>query len=296
VTLTTPISTQVLMLRDGRRLGYAEFGDPQGAPVIFLHGWCGSHLTRHPDDRHTAELGIRLITVDRPGVGLSDRKRGRRLLDLAADLRQLLDSIGIERVGLVGHSGGGPHALACAVQIPERLTRLGVVCGFAPMNRPGASEGMSQEMRMVVPLLGRLPWLARPMLRSLPDRYRRDPRAAWDGQFGRNLPPSDRAELERPGVRDNILAAAVNAFAAGSDGVADELPLFLGRQWGFNPADIRVPTWLWYGTADVIAPVQMGRYLASVIPEAHLTEYSGEGHMVYVTHWDEIMRTVAERA
>jgi pimeloyl-ACP methyl ester carboxylesterase len=131
------------------------------------------------------------------------------------------------------------------------------------------------------------------MLRYLPGAYRRDPGAAWHAQFGRNLPPGDRAELEQPGVRDNILAAAVESLRAGSAGVADELPLFLGRRWGFAPADVRVPTWLWYGQADVFTPIQAGRYLASAIPGAHLVEYPDEGHMVYITHWTAILRTLA---
>jgi pimeloyl-ACP methyl ester carboxylesterase len=232
--------------------------------------------------------------VDRPGVGLSDRKRGRRLLDWPDDLAQLMDALGVERFGVVGHSGGGPHALACGVRIPRRIGRLGIVCGFAPMNRAGATDGMSAEMQKGVSVLRRLPWLAHPMLRSLPSAYRRDPEAAWEAQFGRNLPVSDRAELDRSGVRENILGAALDAMHTGASGIADELPLFLGRDWGFTPADVRVPTWLWYGQADVITPVQMGRYLARLIPDAALKEFPDEGHMVYLSHWDEILRTMGE--
>ncbi len=285
---------QLRTLRDGRQLGYAEFGDPRGTPVVFVHGWCGSRLTRHPEDNLTRSLGVRLITVDRPGVGLSDRRRGRSLLDWAEDLEQLADALGIEQFAVVGHSGGGPHALACAARIGSRITRVGVVCGFAPMDRPGATEGMQADMRRAVPLLARLPWLAALLLRSVPASYRRDPRAAWEAQFGSDLPPSDRAVLEQPGVRDNILASAVEATRAGAAGIADELPLFMGRSWGFDPAAVSVPIWLWYGQADVVTPVQMGRYLAGVLPVSHLVEYPDEGHMVYVTHWAEILRTVAE--
>lgn len=281
-----------ISLRDGRTLGYAEFGDPDGVPVVFLHGWCGSRLTRHPDDGLTETLHIRLITVDRPGVGLSDRKRGRRLLDWPDDLAELIDQLAIQRFALVGHSGGGPHALACGVRLAHRISRLGIVCGFAPMHRPGATDGMLADMRRAVPLLGRVPWLAGPLLRSLPDAYRRDPRAAWEAQFGRGLPPADRAELARPGVRENILAAAVEALRSGAQGVTDELPLFLGRRWGFDPAAVKVPTSLWYGQVDVVAPIQMGRYLAAAIPDAQLIEYPDEGHMVYVSHWSDILRAL----
>lgn len=148
-------------------------------------------------------------------------------------------------------------------------------------------------MARAVPLLRLLPWLAGPMLRSLPKAYQRDARAAWEAQFGRGLPPSDRAALELPGVRENVLSSAVEALCAGSSGIADELPLFMGRRWGFDPAAVRVPTWLWCGQADVVTPVQMGSHLASVIPDSHLVEYPDEGHMVYISHWSEILRTLA---
>jgi pimeloyl-ACP methyl ester carboxylesterase len=296
--MTTDIANlpaATITLRDGRTLGYAEFGSPLGRPVVFVHGWCGSRLTRHPDDALTAGLGIRLITVDRPGVGLSDRKRGRRLLDWPDDVAQLMDALGVERFGVVGHSAGGPHALACGVRIPDRISALGVVCGFAPMNRPGATQGMTREMRDGVGVLRRLPWLSQLMVRSLPAKYRRDPQAAWEAQFGRNLPPSDRAELEqRPGLRENLLAAAVEAMRGGSAGVGDEVPLFLGLDWGFAPAEVRVPTWFWYGQADVLVPSQMAHFLAASIPGATLTEFPGEGHMVYVSHWEPILRTIGQ--
>src|SRR5947209_5723448 len=107
-------SPTTLTLRDGRHLAYAEYGDPQGSPVVFLHGWGDSRLTRHPDDRGTAALGVRLLTVDRPGVGWSDFQRGRTLLDWPDDLAQLAGHLGVPRFAILGHSGGGPFALACA--------------------------------------------------------------------------------------------------------------------------------------------------------------------------------------
>src|SRR5690348_6314631 len=108
-TASATTAETAITLRDGRALGYAEFGDPTGAPVILLHGWCGSRLTRHPDDQLTASLGVRLIGVDRPGVGLSDRKPRRTLLDWPDDLEQLMDALDLQQAGVVGHSAGGPH-------------------------------------------------------------------------------------------------------------------------------------------------------------------------------------------
>src|SRR5437868_4337089 len=119
-TSTTTIDT-VFRLRDGRALGYAEYGDPGGTPVFFFHGSPGSRLQRHPDPSITSSFGARIITVDRPGYGRSDFQPGRRLLDWPADAAQLADALSIERFAAIGLSGGGPYLLACAYAMPERL-------------------------------------------------------------------------------------------------------------------------------------------------------------------------------
>jgi pimeloyl-ACP methyl ester carboxylesterase len=284
---------QTIRLRDGRLLGYAEFGDPSGVPLLFCHGWGDSRLTRHPDDACTAASGIRLITIDRPGFGRSDFQPRRTLLDWPVDIVQLADTLKLERFALLGHSGGGPHALACAVAIPDRLSAVGIACGFAPMDRPDALEGMSRQMQQGVGLFRRMPWMARLLFASLPGQYRRNPEKAFEQQFGHGLPEADRAVLSRPDVHANVLAGAVEALRGGARGLAHEAPLFLGRPWGFRPEDIRTSAWLWYGDADSIVPVQMGHYLAQAIPQSQLTIYPGEGHMLHITHWDEILQTLA---
>jgi pimeloyl-ACP methyl ester carboxylesterase len=292
-TISAQEQGQTIRLRDGRLLGYAEFGDPSGIPLIFCHGWGDSRLTRHPDDARTAARGIRLITVDRPGFGLSDFQPRRTLLDWPTDVAALADALDLDRFALLGHSGGGPHVLACAVALPDRLTAVGVACGFAPMDRPDALAGMSRQMQQGVGLFSRMPWMARLLFASLPRQYRRNPERAFEQQFGHGLPDSDRAVLARPDVHANVLAGAVEALRPGSRGLAHEAPLFLGQAWGFRPEAIGIPVWLWYGDADSIVPLQMGRYLANAIPHSELTLYPGEGHMLHITHWDEIIGTLA---
>ena len=122
-----------LKLRDGRWLGYLDFGDPDGAPVILCHGTPGSRLDFLYDEEMLKDLHIRAIVPDRPGYGLSDFQRHRRLLDWPADVEQLADHLGLERFAVLGVSGGGPHAAACAYAIPHRLTRVGLVSSAAPL-------------------------------------------------------------------------------------------------------------------------------------------------------------------
>ena len=292
LTVSAPQVGQSIRLPDGRRLGYAEFGDPAGTPVVFFHGWGDSRLTRHPDDARTAALGVRLITVDRPGTGISDFQPGRTLLDWPADVAALADTLGLRRFAVFGHSGAGPHTLACAYKIADRLTAVGVVCGFAPFDRPDATTGMRKDMQQFIPLLRRMPWLTTLFLSSLPRQYRRDPDKAFEKQFGHDLPASDLQMLARPEIRANVLAGAVESLRPGARGMAHEARLLFAQPWGFQPAAIQAEVWLWYGGSDVIVPPQQGEYLARAIPHSHLTIYPGEGHMVHITHWTEILQTL----
>jgi pimeloyl-ACP methyl ester carboxylesterase len=283
-----------LRLADGRRLAYEETGDRAGAPVVFCHGWMSSRLVRHPDPAATAAAGVRLVTFDRPGVGRSDAASGMTFASTADDMAALADHLGLGSFAVFGHSGGGPYALACARALPDRVARVAVASGFAPFDRPDAYAGMTPRMRGFVRLLHRAPWLAGPFLRGVPGRFRRDPERAFARQFG-PLCESDRAALADPAAHDVVLAAAVEALAGGSAGVAREAQLLFARPWGFSPAEVRCHVDLWYGDADTIVPVEMGRHLAAEIPDSDLVLLPGQGHMLFVTHWAEILSRLGRR-
>jgi pimeloyl-ACP methyl ester carboxylesterase len=291
VTATSE-ATDFITRPGGRRLAYAEHGDPAGAPVLFCHGWMASRITRHPDDALTASLGVRLICVDRAGIGRSDPDRAKSLISSAADLEAVADALGLERFALLGHSGGGPYALACAHALPERVSAVAIASGFAPFDRPDAYAGMTSRMRGYVKLLRAAPWLAGPLLRGTPARFRNDPDKAFAKQFG-DLCPADAAALEQPQARANLLASATEALRAGHAGVATESQLLFVRPWGFSPAGVRCGVDLWYGDADTLVPPQMGQYLAAAIPGSRLERLDGEGHMAYVTHWAEILERIS---
>jgi pimeloyl-ACP methyl ester carboxylesterase len=153
---------RVLTLPDGRNLGYAEFGDPNGAPCLYFHFTPGSRLepvALFSGTRRTWLQGIRLIGVDRPGFGLSDPQPGRTLLDWPDDITALADHLGIERFAVLGASGGGGYALACAYALPQRLTAALVVSGLGPLDRPDAKAGMAWMNRLLYGLSGRAPLL-----------------------------------------------------------------------------------------------------------------------------------------
>ncbi|MEP7022413.1 MAG: alpha/beta hydrolase [Actinomycetota bacterium] len=121
---------------DGRSMGVAQWGDPGGTPVLSLHGTPGSRLRRPPNEEAVCQAGINLVTYDRPGYGVSDRAAGRRVVDCVGDVEAIVDALGISRFAVTGHSGGGPHALAVAARLPDRVAQAECVVGVAPTADP----------------------------------------------------------------------------------------------------------------------------------------------------------------
>jgi len=280
-------TAETVRLRDGRRLGFAEVGDLAGKPILFFHGGGDSRLTRHPDDAYTASLGIRLITVDRPGVGLSDFQPRRRLLDWPDDVVQLAGSLSIERFAVLGWSMGGPHALVCASAIPDRLLWAGVVSGLAPLAEPGMLAGMTPFYRRLFGMARRSHRVVQVPL-ALKNRYaRRNPAAYMDGMFV-GAPENDRAIYALPGVRDNKSAGFAEVVRAGSRGLSLEMTM-VARPWGFRLEDIAIPVRLWYGSQDLTTPLFMARFFEEHIPQTILTVFEGDGHQMIYKRWREIL-------
>jgi pimeloyl-ACP methyl ester carboxylesterase len=292
--LNAPEKVFTMTLADGRRLAYAEYGDPAGTPVLFFHGWGDSRLTRHPDDRLTADLGVRLIAIDRPGIGGSDFKPGRTLLDWPEDVRQLMDALGLGTAAILAHSGGCPYALACAARLPERFSRVGIVSGLAPLDRPGGTDGLALWMRLGSHLFRRWPWTARAVFPPLPLwAYARLERFIAVFYERLSMPPGDRGVMALPGVREMFMRAGGENMRQGTQGTAQDLYLVFGRPWGFQPAECKLPLVLWYGDADHTAPASMGRYLASQVKGSRLMIYPGEGHLMFIARWADILAVLA---
>lgn len=167
---SAPQETRLLRLPDGRIIEYAERGEPDGFPVFYFHGTPSNH--REAEFASPESLGIRLITPDRPGAGRSTPVVGRRLLDWPGDVVQIADALGIDRFAVVGASGGGPYALACAFAIPERLTGCAVLSGIAPMDDPRAPKQVNVVERWLIRLSNRWPRFARRVRRDAAEEYR----------------------------------------------------------------------------------------------------------------------------
>jgi pimeloyl-ACP methyl ester carboxylesterase len=283
-----------LRLKDGRMLGYAEFGDPAGAPVFYFHGVPGVRvaLVGRPADYTTA--GIRLITLDRPGSGVSSRKPGWTLLDWPDDIQQLAKGLGFNRFGIIAESGGGPFGLACAYQLSDSLTSVVISSGAGPMNRPGARRGIKRLNRLVMHMLPRKP-VAALLLDTLGALYLRWPDFTVDSLLCHDSPATDMQLLALDEVRESTRRMLSYATRNGVGGLVDELALLVAP-WGFNPQEIPIGIRFWHGDADNTVPLHVARYLASVIPGSSLVVCPGEGHMVMARHLPEILDAVRQRA
>jgi pimeloyl-ACP methyl ester carboxylesterase len=275
-----------IIMKDGRTLGYAEYGVPRGRPVFFFHGTPGSR-TFHPKDEITAQLGVRLITTDRPGYSQSTFQMNRRLLDWPGDVAQLADALGISRFAVIGHSGGGPHALACAYALPERITMAATLSGAGPIETPGATADMMPINAFGFKFGRYFPWFfGRLLTKNIYHERITDPATAFDNDKSR--PPADQAIMDRPAIREMCINSEVDAFLHGSQGMAWDIRL-ITRPWGFSLEKIQVPVRLWHGTADNVTSICMARYMTEKIPLSQLTVCPDEGHMLLIPHWEEIL-------
>jgi pimeloyl-ACP methyl ester carboxylesterase len=281
----------VLRLRDGRVLGYAEQGAPAGVPVLFFHGRLGSRLSRHPDGSIARRLGIRLITFDRPGIGLSAPQPKRRLVDWPRDIDEFADARGLDRFAVIGWSAGAPYALATAHELPDRVTRLGLVSPLTPLAETAFLNHLAPPLRRGARLGRRLPWLVYVQVLREARAFARDPEAFVVADLAK-APACDRAVLDDPSLRRMLIETQREAYRQGASGVFADALLGL-RPWGFEPADVRTPVRLWHGEEDKTLATPMGRHLAAVLPDCEATFVPGEGHMLCLTHWEEIIGAFA---
>jgi pimeloyl-ACP methyl ester carboxylesterase len=277
----------VLRLSDGRQLGYADYGDHQGAPLLFFHGTPGSRRVARCADQAARRRGIRLIAPDRPGFGLSDFHAGRTLGAWPADVVELADALGIERFAVAGVSGGGPYVAACAWRIAGRLTQAGIVSGIGPLDDPALAAALPRGYRAGFAVVRRLPAAVRLALGLGMLGLRRAP-GCMLASLAASLPEVDRATFRRPRVRALLLDDAREALRQGTRGALQELILF-SRPWDVPLGEIRMPVRLWHGDADAQVPVVIARRLAAALPDCPASFVPGAGHLWVLDHLDEVL-------
>ncbi|MGY1706593.1 alpha/beta fold hydrolase [Geodermatophilus sp. SYSU D00697] len=277
-----------IRLRDGRTLAYAEYGDPDGRPVLGCHGSPSSRLERHVEDpADYRRWGVRFVVPDRPGFGRSDPLPGRRVVDWPGDVAALLDSLDVDRFGVLSLSGGAAYALACAAAFGDRVSAVGVLGGAPPPDVPwpwpewvprrlvDAAHRTSPAAALLQPVFA--PVAVRPGLIA---RY-----------LQVRLSSADRRVIGRPGVRRVLDETFTEGLRNGAAAMAADRAL-LFRPWGFPLSAVRRPVHLWHGTRDRLVPVTLGRVLAAMLPDCTPHWAAGEGHFFVFDHAEEVYATL----
>ena len=278
--------SRLMVLEDGRDLGWLEIGDPQGHPILAFHGTPGSRLQMAIGDDDMRQAGVRLVCVDRPGYGLSTFQPHRRLVDWPRDVVQLADHLDIERFAVMGVSGGGPHSSVCAALLGDRVTAAAVVSGVGPLDDPAATEGMMASNRAVGSLARRAPWALRPLAATQIAIYRRWPLQGID-LMKRQLPAADVALLDRTDVRELFERDVTRASRTTARAMVQDFEVFTGP-WGFDPGSITIPVHIWQGDEDVNVPPNHARLQHAAIPGSVLHWLPGEGHLYCIDRMSEI--------
>jgi len=280
-----------LYLSNGRRLGYAEYGDPSGAVVLWCHGTPGGRRQFPLLGRRAAEkLGLRVVLIERPGSGLSDPHPYDCVADWAGDVALAADALGAERFGVIGLSGGGPYALCCGAAPPlaGRVAAVGVLGGVVPSVGPDASAtGAIDLARRLAPILScfRQPLAA--LVTGLVVPIIPFGHYAYRG-YSSISPAGDQrvfANSEMEGMFLDDLALVVKGRG---QAVVDDIRLF-ARDWGFRLADVKVPVRWWHGDADPIVPLGGAKAAAAHIPDAELTMRPEESHLGGFDTADEVL-------
>lgn len=266
-------TNQQISLHDGRMLGYAEYGPPEGTPVFYFHGFPSSRLDWQlfNDDIALTELNVRIIASDRPGYGLSDFKRGRKLLDWPEDVTELADKLHIGRFAVLGISGGGPYAASCAYGIGDRLTKAGIVCGMGPKDSPGMKDGVSWTIPGTPTIMRRFILMLTSMgLRRDPDQFLSRSKETFS--------ELDRRLLDQPKLAQIFIDGMQEAFRNGIGAANQEAAIFT-HPWGFRLQEIAAEVNLWHGEQDLNVPISVGQFIAEAIPGCNARFSKVDGHL-----------------
>jgi pimeloyl-ACP methyl ester carboxylesterase len=281
----TPTS---MTLHDGRDLSWYEYGDPGGWPCLFLPGAATSGRAGAAFDAAAAVGGIRLISVDRPGLGHSDPAPQRPLVEWVGDVEQLVDQLGVDRFGVLGHSAGGAYALAVTHRLTDRICGTVVGAGSAPYSEDWArADGMMSRVSRLYyglalhapRLFGTLYLLSAPRSAKAVDRLMalatrgKSP----DSEFARACPDETRASLE----------ALADGCRQGAAGPTNDI-VVLCRPWGFDLRDVTCPVEWWHGEQDANVSPLSGREITSRLP-CVTTHFVDGGHYVLFAHASEVM-------
>ncbi len=266
-------------MRDDRRLSFAEYGPRRGPAIVWMHGTPGARRQIPLEAREYADRrGVRIIGIDRPGIGSSTPYLYPNILDWTQDLELFLETLAIDTVRLIGLSGGAPYALAAGAALPDRVHGVGILGGVAPTRGPDAAEG--GIIQLAVHLASVLTVARVPLGVALTQAIRvvRPLAGPALDLYAAVQPPGDKNLLSRPEFKAMFLDDLLNGSRFQTSAPLADLILFT-KHWGFEAADVRVPVRWWHGDADHIVPFRHGQHMVDRLPDATMTVIHGESHL-----------------
>ena len=280
----------MLKLPDGRQLGYAEYGDTSGAAVLALHGTPGSRLMFALADEPARARGLRIISPDRAGYALTGFRARATLLETTGDVRALADALGLDRFAVAGISGGGPHAVAVAAAMPERVLLLALVSPCGPVADHAGEIGMSALNKLIFNQIGPSPKTSAAFFWALRNLVLWSPEAAYRTLL-QHVTTSDGNVLARPEVRANLQETFKEGLKHGIAGAQQDLSL-LCAPWGFRLEEIAMKALLWQGSADTVVPPDAAYHLARRLPHCRLDVIPAAGHYWGFGQFDTILEAM----
>lgn len=275
-----------------RQIGFAEFGDPQGRAIFWLHGTPGARRQIPTEARVYAEQqGIRLIGIDRPGIGSSTPFQYANVGEFAYDLETIANTLGIDEFVVVGLSGGGPYTLGCAAALPDRVPAVGVLGGVAPTVGPDAIGGGAMGFGTAVAPLIEVAGFPLRMAATVLIQLARPVASPALYAYARLSPEADRRLLVRPEFRAMFLDDLLNGSRKQLAAPFADVVVF-ARDWGFRLDEVKVPVRWWHGDKDHIVPFAHGEHVVSRLPDAEMHPLAGESHLAGLGRAEEILRSM----
>jgi pimeloyl-ACP methyl ester carboxylesterase len=277
---------KAIVLKDGRTLGYAEYGDPMGAPVMLFHGTPGSRLVGVIFDKVAREHQVRIFVADRPGYATSSPVRHGSLLGFADDMDALADALQLNTFALLGASGGGPFALGYAAKFPERVKRCALMSTIGPLALPHSMDDMVSANRTFFRLARFMPALPGILVpRQLKSSMKSMQKYIDEGT-------SPLADVP-PAIFAPMMADQLEAVRTGGKGISFDFGI-LTHDWGFQLEKIHTKVSMWHGAKDDLAPVALARYIAEYIPDCVIKIIPSAGHAGTFACADEVMSTLIQ--
>ena len=280
---------QFLELEEGRRIAFAEYGTPAGRPVFFFHGWPSSRMMAELTDLPARELGLRIISPDRPGIWDSTFQANRRLLDWPPVVEALANHLGIRRFHVLAISGGAPYAFATGHRLGDRVRALGIISGAVPFSDLTDHRGLLPLYRWMIWFYRHQPRLLRAIFYLVRPIASLELLLRMARSLLRTLPPADAEALRDSRAFNICFESQRKAWGSSADGVIADAEIY-GRPWGFELSEVRVPVRLWHGKQDRAFAFQLAEDVAKRLPNCVAKMVDNEGHFsLPIRHMREIL-------